>query len=433
VELSLQRLANLEAIDHMRQALALLRSLPDAQRRSGEEMQLLNVLGIALMDTQGYAVPEVEQIHARALELFAREGESLPYLELMWMWLCTYFVTGGRYSLGSELAERLIALGQRQESEMLCASGYRLLSLVLRERGELVGSLSLLERAGALSQKEPAMGFCLRNVCSSLWIDQEVYDLMLICVVRLVLGDMRRAWQCGLDALARARRLNHSAALAYALTYLAGAAQLERDTQRTLEWAEEGMRVASKVWLRPLEEAARVFRGWALARLGRHQEGIESLRQGVEQLRGMGAWMFVPYFQGLLAEVQGGMGQVREGLVSVEGALAHAAEIGTRFLVPELHRIRGSLLKMRGETDEAMRGFLRARILARREQAALLELRATVSLARLLQEMGDDAGARRRLVRACHASRVSPEAVDFQEALLLLEQRSVRLEGLEAR
>jgi hypothetical protein len=104
----------------------------------------------------------------------------------------------------------------------------------------------------------------------------------------------------------------------------------------------------------------------------------------------------------------------------VEEALARTEEMGIHFLQPELHRIRGELLRMREDTGEAMRCFLRARVLARHQRAALLELRATVSLARLLRDTGHGALARRRLVRALHASRVDPEAVDFQDVRLLL-------------
>jgi tetratricopeptide (TPR) repeat protein len=420
-ELALQRWAYLEEITHLKQALALLRGLPDASPRSGEEMRLLNALGIALMNTQGYSVPEIEQIYARALELFAQKGESLPYLDLLWLWLCFYFITGGRLPLALDLAERLVALGQKRGDKSLCAHGYRSLSLIYRERGELVRSLELLNRASALSMDEPDAGFSL----SSLWIDQEVYDSTLISIVRLVLGDEQRAWQCGLEALARAKRLNHPATLAVTLTYLAGAAQIQRDTQRTLEWAEEGMLVAAKVWFRPPEEAARVLRGWALARLGRRQEGLEVLRASLEQLRRMGVWIYVPYFQGLFAEVQGSLGQVREGLASVEEALEEMEERGIHFLEPELHRIRGELLRPLGAHGEAMRCFLRARIVARRQQAELLEMRATVALARLLRDLGSEEQARRRLVRACHGSKVAPVAVDFQDARVLLEHLSI--------
>jgi hypothetical protein len=117
----------------------------------------------------------------------------------------------------------------------------------------------------------------------------------------------------------------------------------------------------------------------------------------------------------------------------VEEALARTEEMGIHFLQPELHRIRGELLRLQGEDEEAMRCFLRARTQARHQRAALLELRATVALSRLLRDTGHGVVARRRLVRALHASRVDPEAVDFQDARLLLEQLSPRPEVLEAR
>jgi tetratricopeptide (TPR) repeat protein/energy-coupling factor transporter ATP-binding protein EcfA2 len=421
---ALQRWAHLEAVEHLRQALALLRALPDVARRSGEEMHLLNMLGIALMNTQGYGSPEIERIHARTLELFEQEGESLPYLDLMWSWLCPYFVNGGRLSLAHELAERLLALGQHRGSRMLCAIGYLNLSLICRERGELVRSLELFERSRALSREAPDAGAFLGLLGSSLWVDQEVYELMFLCILRALLGDVQRARRCGAEVLARARRLNQPMSLVYALTFLAGVAQFDRDAPHTLEWAEEALLVASQARLHPFAAPAKVFRGWALARLGRRQEGLEVLREGFEQSLVVGEWNFIPHYQGLLAEVQGSLGQVREGLASVEEALARTEEMGIHFLQPELHRIRGELLRLQGEDEEAMRCFLRARTQARHQRSALLELRATVALARLLRDTGHGTRARRRLVRALHASRVDPEALDFQDARVLLEQFS---------
>ena len=112
----------------------------------------------------------------------------------------------------------------------------------------------------------------------------------------------------------------------------------------------------------------------------------------------------------------------------MEEALARTRELGIHFGEPELHRIRGELLRMREENEEALRCFLRARVQARHQRAALLELRATVSLARLLRDTGHGVLARRRLVRALHAARVDPEAVDYQAAHVLLEQFSPRPE-----
>ncbi|WNG37427.1 protein kinase [Archangium violaceum] len=428
VALSFQRWASLEAIEHVRQALALLRSLPDASRRSGEEMMLLNSLGLALMGTQGYGVPEIEQTYARALELFKQEGESLPYLDQLWMWMSGYFIGGGRFSLASELAERILTLGQRRGDTMLSAHAYRCLAVISHYRGELLKSLELVEQARTFYAEEPV----LASPLSGLWADLEAVDSSFICLIRLVLGDVQRAWKFGLDALARARRLNHPGTLSFALLSLTSAAQLHRDAQRTLEWTQEGMLAASKGGFKPSEELLKGIRGWALARLGRRKEGLECLRESIEELMRMEAWISVPYLQGLLAEVQASLGQVREGLASVEEALQCMDKIGDRLHVLELHRIRGELLRLRGENGEATRCFLRARIMAHRQKAALLELRATVALARLLRDTGNDAQARRRLVRACHGCRVDSDAVDFRDAQLLLEQFSTPPEGLVA-
>jgi len=322
-----------------------------------------------------------------------------------------------------------LSLGRKRGDKTLLGYGYRTLAIIARERGELVRSLELLEHASAFSLEDP---YASHPLLGKLWIDRRVSDQIHKCLIGLLRGDGPRAWQYGLEALARARRLDGFPTQLYALSYLAAAAQYLRDTPRVLEWAEECLRVASRMGFRPMQAAANAIRGWALARLGRYREGLELLLGAIEHLWRMGEVLLLPYFEGLLAEVQGSGGQVREGLSSVEAALRHTDETGARLFEAELHRLRGELLRLLGDSGEALRCFLRARLVARRQQAALLELRATVALARLLRDTGHDAQARRRLARALHASRVDPEAVDFQGARVLLEQLSVQPEALAA-
>jgi predicted ATPase len=332
------------------------------------------------------------------------------------MWLCNYFVVEGHLVLADDLAQRLLSLGRKREDASLMAHAYRDLALIHRDRGALVRSLELLDRGRALSVED----MYLDAPIAPLYFEVQVCDSTFRCLVLLVLGDVPGAWQSGLEALARARALKQPATLVCALAFLAGAAQCQRDARRTLEWAEECMSLASSIGLQPMEQAARVFRGWAMAELGLRQEGLEVLHDGFEQWRRMGGLQFVPYFQGMLAEVQGRQGQVHEGLASVEEALGVTKERGIRFLEPELHRVHGELLRLSGRPDAAMRCFLRARVVARHQQARLLELRATVALARLLWDLGKQEQARGMLVRACQGARVDPAAVDFEEARRLL-------------
>src|SRR5262245_41872598 len=60
--------ANREAVAHLRRAEEVLRTLPEPERIA-QEVELLTVLGPALLLTHGYGAPEVEQAYARAREL----------------------------------------------------------------------------------------------------------------------------------------------------------------------------------------------------------------------------------------------------------------------------------------------------------------------------------------------------------------------------
>src|SRR6266436_4312640 len=52
---ALERSANLEAISHLSKGLELLATLPDTAERTQQELDLLTVMGPALMATKGYA------------------------------------------------------------------------------------------------------------------------------------------------------------------------------------------------------------------------------------------------------------------------------------------------------------------------------------------------------------------------------------------
>jgi hypothetical protein len=130
-------------------------------------------------------------------------------------------------------------------------------------------------------------------------------------------------------------------------------------------------------------------------------------------LRSSGIEMRRPFYLALLAESLGPGGQTLEGLSLVTEALDLAAATGEIFYEAELYRLRGELLlrKAAVESDssfaaasrvrsadrdltgkaEAEACFRRALEIARRQDARSLELRAALSLARLLRDRGQPA------------------------------------------
>ncbi len=89
---------------------------------------------------------------------------------------------------------------------------------------------------------------------------------------------------------------------------------------------------------------------------------------------------------------------MEEGLAAIDEALTEARTHNERWWDAELHRLRGELLLLRGaDSADVEAAFLRAIEIARAQLAKSLELRATMSLARLWSAHHRGAEARRRL------------------------------------
>ena len=89
-----------------------------------------------------------------------------------------------------------------------------------------------------------------------------------------------------------------------------------------------------------------------------------------------------------MAEAYGKLGQAEEGLALLAEALASAYSSGERYYEAELYRLKGELLLMLGDEQEAEASFFEAIEVARQQSAKSWELRATVSLCRLWQKQG---------------------------------------------
>ena len=87
-----------------------------------------------------------------------------------------------------------------------------------------------------------------------------------------------------------------------------------------------------------------------------------------------------------------------EGSTIVQEAIAAIAAGGSRLFEAELHRMMGEFILMDGKAlGEAEAAFNSAISIARRQQAKSFQLRATMSLARLLAKRGKTREARAML------------------------------------
>jgi predicted ATPase len=165
--------------------------------------------------------------------------------------------------------------------------------------------------------------------------------------------------------------------------------------------------------------------GSALAAQGAWAEGLAQMREGLAaySVRGRLPWLL---FLGLLAEACGRAGQVEEGLRALHEALEAMQTTEERMYEAEVYRLRGELLlqqpaAQQGEAEESLEQAL---IVARRQQAKSLELRAATSLSRLWQRQGKHTEARQLLAEIYSWFTEGFDTADLQEAKALLQELS---------
>jgi tetratricopeptide (TPR) repeat protein len=165
---------------------------------------------------------------------------------------------------------------------------------------------------------------------------------------------------------------------------------------------------------------AQCFLGTARAQLGRAREGMALLRQGMARVLGLGLRLATSVHLACLAEAQDRAGDNLDALETIERALeANPHELIYR---PEALRIRGELRAKQGATELAETDFRDAIALAQKMSAKMSELRATMSLARLLAKQGRRDEARSMLSEVYNWFTEGFDTADLKDAKALLDE-----------
>jgi predicted ATPase len=165
------------------------------------------------------------------------------------------------------------------------------------------------------------------------------------------------------------------------------------------------------------------MQGWAQVAQGQREDGLAQMRHGLAALRATGAALRLPYYLALLAGACGQTGQAAEGLTLLAEALAQAHKTGECWPEAELHRLKGELLlSLSADNHAEAEGCLhQALVIARRQQAKALELRAATSLSRLWRQQGKRTEAHQLLAEIYGWFTEGFDTADLQEARALLD------------
>jgi predicted ATPase/DNA-binding SARP family transcriptional activator len=368
-----------EAIGHLNQALALLRTLPESTDRDRRELALQIALGPPLRESRGWAAPEIGEMAARARTLGERVGTQPQRLRVMWELVSFRVVRGTGLGEALETAEGALHLALAQKDTSLLAPAYHLVGEIRCQMGEFTRARACLEEAAGLyDRRDHATHTRLLGVAYG------VLSPSFASHALWHLGYSEQALERSRQALGRAQELADPFSRAIALAYDATLQQFCGTRDVVEEQAAAAIALSTEYGFPYYLAWGTILHGWAVAERGQVERGIAQMREGLAAMRATGCDYRRSYYLSLLAQVCGRAGQIDEGLDLLQEALRSAEASGEHWKDAELYRLRGELLAAsEGPTDGVRRMLQNAIDVAGRQGATALLVRAERSLQRL--------------------------------------------------
>lgn len=416
---ALERSANLEAIGHLTKGLEVLRTRRESEDRDRRELLLQNGLGLPMMACRGYAAPETGEAFGRARDLAERLGDRRQQIIAiygLWAYKCSL----GENRAGEGLATTLLQLarGVGDQGIELVARRTRgtsryLLGDYSRGRADIEAALE-----AALKAHSTGSG---RHLPFQFGLDQRVASLALLAPVEWYEGQPDKALRMAEGAVEIAREIEHANSLGYALAYGAcPVALLRGDWQKAGKLAGALLNHARDHRLRLWHANALAYRAEVFTAQGDFTRSIADFRRALELFKDVVSGSRVPLHQSAFALALSRTGQSHEALAVAEDALLQIEQREERWCLPELLRVKGEVLMVRGESAGAEIAIGKAFEISRQDRLHGWALRAALSLGRLWHTAGRKAAACDLLSDALAPFTEGAETADIVEARKLL-------------
>ncbi len=371
--------ANVEAISHFRNALQLLRALPDTPQRNKEEIEIQLALGIPLIAVQGYAAPETREAFLRARNLCLKlDGLPEYFQALFGLWGHSWM--GGKNDEALAMANEFLAKSRESSDSILLMVAHRVMGSTLLTIGQFEKSRQHFEESIALSKTERR-----QSVYTLYMVEPQVASLLLLSWDLWFLGYPDQSLARVSEALTLAQDLGQPYSIAFA-HYMTSVVHLLRgDPARALESAERSLEMSREQRFSLYVLLSTISRGRALGELGRLEEAVTEIQAGIAEGRRTGVGFMLPMMYSWLADVHARSGDNESALSIVEQTLRDASDGTGRAWEAELHRQRAEILLALtpSKSAEAESCLTKAIEVARGQHSKSLELRASVSLANL--------------------------------------------------
>ena len=424
---SAQRSALIEAAEQLRRALDLIASLPSTPFLRREAIKLHVELITPLLHVRGYAAPETRAAVERARVLIEQSHELgeppedplLLFAVLYGLWVANLVAFNG--DVMRELAIQFSALAEKQTATAPLMIAHRQMGLSLLHTGDIAEGRTHLEHAIALY--DPAEH---RDLATRFFGQENGAAIMSWrSIASWLLGYPDAALADAERALLLAREADHLATLVYVINFSIWSYIRCGDYTTAATLADEydplqNQLGGSSFW----EGWGMMQRGCLLTLTGKAPEAVRTITSGVELMRSTKTTMWMPLFLSYLARANADIGQFDEASTKIREAMTAVDTTKEKWHEAELNRVAGEIALRAPQPDvaKAEADFARALEVARQQQAKSWELRAAMSMARLLYAQDERGRARDVLAPVYGWFTQGFDTLDLQQAKLLLDE-----------
>ena len=360
-----------------------LSALDDASRNASREMVLEESLAVSLMLTQGNT-EKVRAAFARGLEVAEALDDQRYQLRLI-IGLLLYKARvcdfRGALELGLRAADIATRLGD-PASVMMATWMVGVADHLVGNQSDARSCCDTAMTGAALPEwANNRLGYGHRNIA-------------LACLARALwlTGYPEQAVKVARHALKEAESLEHPVTLCVSMVWTVYVFLWIGDWASAEDLINRIVACASKHSLGPYHAVGLGLKGTLAIKRGDVEGGLHLIRGCLDVLNA-GYNILVHVFASELAEGLATAGQFDEALAAIDGAGAQVGGSGESFHIPEMLRIKGSILRRLNRSSEAEDYLLQSLDCARKQSALGWELRTATSLARIWAENGRTAEA----------------------------------------
>jgi predicted ATPase len=396
-------------------ALAETDEVKNAAASHQRRLKLQTGYGQALMWSRGFGAEESKTAFIRARELAAAIEDPTERFTI-YLGLCVGNLLRGEFGLAREIAETFLREAERGARTTERGFGRRLLGYTCLWQGDFIEAQANLVEALRIYDPERD-----REARFRFGPDTGAAARVSLAITKWQLGEVGPVRALIEEAVAYAVETGHVPTVVNTYMFKALFEIVRGDAEAARRDAKIVVKISQENALPVYAASGAVQSAWASARLDDRETGATALRQALVAFTDQGNKAFVPFVQGLLAEIEA-QGDAEGALTRIDEAIALAAETGEHWSDAFLHRLRGEILLKRdpANTGPAEDAFLTAIAIAQQQKARSFELRAALSLAKVYHSMDRSADAHAVLAPALEGFSPTPEFPEIAEAQALL-------------